>query len=104
LLNNDDLNPNSNKTIETINKLETIQNKIKKCYNCNKIGMTIITFEENTNYDDKNITYTTEKINDKVDINKVIIKCNNVTNVNWLHILENNSDTVYKLYCDLHTL
>jgi hypothetical protein len=101
-LENDDLNPNSEKTKNIIEELEVIQNKIKNNYKCNKIGMTIITFEENEMYDNDNIEYNIEKIMEKQDFNKVIIKCKEITNTNWLYILEKNPNTIYKLYCDLY--
>jgi hypothetical protein len=101
-LENDDLNPNSEKTKNTIEELEIIQNKIKNNYKCNKIGMTIITFEENNLCNNDNIEYIIEKVENKNDINKVIIKCKEITNTNWLYILEKNPETIYRLYCDLY--
>lgn len=103
-LDENDLKPNSDKTIHIIEDLDFIQNNIKKNYNCNKIGMTIVTFEENNIYDNDNTCYYMENIPGKTDINKIVIKCNEITNQNWSYIIEKNSDMFYKLYCDLHLI
>jgi hypothetical protein len=98
----DDLNPNSIKTLELIENLRNIQKKIKENYNCDKIGMTIITFNENEKFDNNNIEYTIKYIGDKDDMYIVIINCKEITNTNWIYILEKNIEKFYKLYCDLH--
>lgn len=101
-LDENDLEPNSEKTNEIIEELQIIQNKIKQNYNCDKIGVTIITFETNDIYNNENIEYNIENIEDKNDIYKIIIKCKEITNTNWLYILEKNQEVIYKLYCDLY--
>lgn len=101
--NDDDVSPFSNTTINAIEELHIIKDMIKQNYKCDKISMTIITFEENDTYDNDNISYIIQPVEDHENIFKVIIKCQNVTHSNWIKILRNNKNTITKLYIDLHT-
>lgn len=102
--NENDVSASSDTTKEAIDDLYVIKNMIKQNYKCDKISMTIITFEENETYDNDNISYLIQPVENYEDITKVIIKCQNVTHSSWIKMLGKNKKTITNLYIDLHTL
>lgn len=103
-INNDDASPSSDVTISTIQKLYDIRNIIMRNFMCDKIAITIITFDEDEIYDNNNISYDIQYVDGYEGIIKVIIRCQNLTFNNWYNLLQNNMTTITNLYIDLHTV
>lgn len=99
-----DVSPSSDVTKSVIEDLYDIRKTIMCSFMCDKISMTIITFDENETYDNNNISYDIQPVEGYEGIIKVIIKCQFITHSNWYNLLQNNIITITNLYVDLHSV